>query len=191
MPWKLGSTVIKAGSSWVDANKIRHPYNWSIWTNDQKKAVGLAWSDPSPQDAPFDNKFYSGRKANGDLIEKSLTDTLWVDVDGKAVTDPLTGKQGVTKGLISNWKDKTKEQGHTLLSKTDWYVTRKAEASTAIPSDISTYRTNVRTATKTIEDKLDACDTLAKFIALFDIPKDSNGMPTGNAPIYDFPDEVS
>ena len=39
--------------------------------------------------------------------------------------------------------------------------------------------------TKTIEDKIDACDTLAKFIALFDVPSD------GKAPIYDFPDEVS
>ena len=185
MPWKLGNTVIKEGSSWVDASKIRHPSNWSIWTNDQKKAVGLVWADPSPQDASFDNRFYHGRKANGDLIERSLADTLWVDGDGKSVTDPLTGKQGVTDGLKKIWKARTKDHAHHLLEKTDWYVTRKAESSTAIPSDISTYRANVRTATKTIEDKIDACDTLAKFIALFDVPL------SGNAPIYDFPDEVS
>ena len=185
MPWKLGNTVIKAGSSWVDANKIRHPYNWSIWSDDQKKAVGLTWSDPSPQDAVFDSRFYSGRQANGDLIEKSLADTLWVDESNNAITDPLTGKQGVTKGLKTDWKDKTKNYAHQLLKKTDWYVTRKAEANTAIPSDIATYRADVRTATKTIEDKIDACDTLAKFIALFDVPS------SGNAPIYDFPNEVS
>ena len=184
MPWKLGSTVIKEGSSWVDASKIRHPSNWSIWTNDQKKAVGLEWSDPSPQDAIFDNRFYSGRQANGTLIEKSLADILWVDDSGNPKNDPLTGKQGVTKGLKNSWKDSTKKYAHALLAKTDWYVTRKAESSTAIPSDISTYRTSVRTATKTIEDKIDACDTLAKFIALFDVPLG------GKAPIYDFPDEV-
>ena len=185
MPWKLGNTVIKAGSSWVDASKIRHPSNWSVWSDDQKKAVGLTWSDPSPQDAVFDNRFYSGRQANGTLIEKSLADTLWVDESGNPKNDPLTGKQGVTKGLKNSWKDSTKKYAHALLEKTDWYVTRKAESSTAIPSDISTYRTSVRTATKTIAYKRDACDTLAKFIALFDVPSD------GKAPIYDFPDEVS
>ena len=66
-----------------------------------------------------------------------------------------------------------------------------AEAGTAIPSDIATYRAGVRTATKTIEDKIDACDTLAKFKALFDTPMDSDLNPTGNAPMYDYPDEVS
>ena len=85
MPWKLGNTVIKAGSSWVDASKIRHPSNWSVWSDDQKKAVGLTWSDPSPQDAVFDNRFYSGRQADGTLIEKSLADTLWVDESGNPV----------------------------------------------------------------------------------------------------------
>jgi len=25
---------------------------------------------------------------------------------------------------------------------------------------------------------------------LFDVPKDSNNNPTGNAPIYDFPEEL-
>ena len=62
--------------------------------------------------------------------------------------------------------------------------------STAIPSDISTYRTGVRTASKTIEDKINGCADLDAFKALFDVPTDSNGNPTGNAPIYDFPDEV-
>ena len=85
MPWKLDDKIINEGRSWVDKNNIRHPTNLSIWTDDQKKAVGLAWADPSPQEAPFDNRFYTGRKANGDLIEKSLADVKWVDKDGEAV----------------------------------------------------------------------------------------------------------
>ena len=77
-----------------------------------------------------------------------------------------------------------------MLSKTDWYVTRKAEADKAIPSDISKYRADVRTATATIETKINNCSKLSEFIALFDTPIDSDGEPTGNAPIHDFPDEV-
>ena len=191
MPWKLDDKIINEGRSWVDKNNIRHPTNWSIWTDDQKKAVGLAWADPSPQEAPFDNRFYTGRKANGDLIEKSLADVKWVDKDGEAVIDERTGEQGITDGLKTLWKKQTKATAHSSLSHTDWLVTRKAEASTAIPSDIATYRGNVRTASKTIEDKIDACDPLTKFIAFFDVPKDSDGKVTGNAPMYDWPKEVS
>ena len=191
MPWKLGDKVINEGTGWADSDGIRHPTNWNIWTDDEKKAKGLKWEDPSPQKAPHDTRFYSGRKANGDLVEKKIADILWVDSDGKAVTDPMTGKQGATQGLKSLWTDTIKKQAHDKLSKTDWLVVRKAEANTAIPSDIATYREKVRTASKTIEDKIDACDTFAKFKALFDIPKDSDGKVTGNAPMYDFPKEVS
>lgn len=191
MPWKLGNIVIREGSSWVDNNKIRHPSNWTIWSDAEKKAKGLVWEDASLQDAPFDDRFYDGRKVNGDLIEKSLDDRLWVDDDGKAINDPITGKQGYDDGLKRIWKARTKQYGYSLLTKTDWYVTRKAEAGTAIPSNIATYRADVRTATKTIEDKIDACDTFAKFKALFDTPMDSDLNPTGNAPMYDYPDEVS
>ena len=102
----------------------------------------------------------------------------------------MTGKQMVQLGLKSIWVTRTKTTANGLLSSSDWYVTRKAEASTAIPSDISTYRTGVRTASNTIEDKINGCADLDAFKALFDVPTDSNGNPTGNAPIYDFPDEV-
>ena len=190
MPWKLGDKIIKEGRSWVDGDGTKHPAVWTRWSDDRKKAKGLKWEDPSPQEAPYDNRFYSARKANGDLIEKKLADEEVTDVAGNKLKD-LDGNPLVGKGLKTVWKESTKLRAKGLLEPTDWYVTRKAEANTAIPSNISTYRTGVRTASKTIEDKIDACDTLTKFKALFDIPKDSDGKVTGNAPMYDFPKEVS
>ena len=86
---------------------------------------------------------------------------------------------------------KTKESANGRLQSTDWYVTRKAEAGTAVPSDITTYRTAVRTSSKTIEDKINACSDLAACKALFDVPVDGSGNPTGKAPIYNFPKEVT
>ena len=85
----------------------KYPRQWNNLTNDEKKSAGLIWSDPPASEAPYDDRFYHGRKENGDLIEKSLNDTLWVDDDGKAVNDPLTGKQGVTLGLKNTWKNHT------------------------------------------------------------------------------------
>ena len=42
MPWKKSDgTIVEIGKSWVDDNKIRHPSNWSIWTDDYKKSMGF------------------------------------------------------------------------------------------------------------------------------------------------------
>ena len=54
-----------------------------------------------------------------------------------------------------------------LLSKYDWYVVRKAEKSTAIPTAITTYRDSVRTACNTRETEIDACSDTAALVTLY------------------------
>ena len=192
MPWKHNGRIIKVGRSWVDDNNIRHPSNWMIWSDSAKADKNLVWEDPPASEAPFDNKFYSGRQTDGTLIERSLTDVNEVDSDGNAIIDPITNQQLVTKGLKSVWITQTKQTANDLLSKTDWMVTRKAEKGTAIPDATQTYRDSVRTACSTIETKINNCSNLAQFMALFDTPVDSDDNPTGdNAPIYNFPQETS
>ena len=96
----------------------------------------------------------------------------------------------VTLGLKSIWIAKTKESTNNKLKQSDWEITRKAEKGTAIASATTTYRDKVRTACDTIETKINNCSSLADFIKLFDVPVDSDGNSTGNAPIVDFPNEV-
>ena len=142
---------------------------------------------PAPK--TWDNRFYWGWNADEtSLIERSLTDINEVDSEGNPILDE-DGNQVVTLGLKSVAITKTKETARTRLSKTDWYVTRKTEAGTAIPDTVGNYRTAVRNKCKTIEDAINACDTLAKFIALYDTPM-KDGKPTGNAPIHDWPEEI-
>ena len=43
----------------------------------------------------------------------------------------------------------TKNNANRLLAQTDWYVSRNQELGTAIPSDVSTYRSEVRSACNT------------------------------------------
>ena len=83
-----------------------------------------------------------------------------------------------------------KTQAAGLLAPYDWYVTRKSEKSTAIPSTVSTYRDAVRTACASIETSITNASDLAAFMALYDVPVDSDGKPTGNAPIVDWPDAI-
>ena len=69
-------------------------------------------------------------------------------------------------------------------------IVKNAEKSTAIPSNVTTYRDAVRTKCASIETAINNCSNLTEFMALFDAPVDSDGNPTGNAPINDFPDEI-
>ena len=184
MVWKYKSREISGGRPWKDDDGFTHPYNWMSWDDTTKKAKGLAWTDDP---APFDNKFYWGWSADGKtLIERKLADEDAVGEDGNKLKDE-DGNQVINEGLKTIWVRKTKESANGRLQATDWYVTRKSEAGTAIPSATSTYRTKVRTASKTIEDKINGCSNLSAFKALFDTPVDSDGNPTGNAPIYDWP----
>ena len=184
MAYKYKDRYLKVGKAWKDDNGIQHPYNWaSSWSADDLKKWGITVEDDI--DTSFDDKFYWAKG-----VEKKLEDENVVDDDGKAVIDTMTGKQMIQRGLKYLWIERTKSTANGLLTASDWYVTRKSETDTAIPSDISKYRTDVRTATKTIEDKINACKKLDDFMKLFDVPKDKDGNITGNAPIYDFPNEV-
>ena len=181
MPWKLGDKIIREGRSW-SADGITHPTNWAIWSDADKKAAGLTWEDPP---ASFDNRFYWDAST-----PRALDDVNAVDENGKALLDEK-GEQVVTLGLKSQWIATIKEQAAGLLAPTDWYVTRKSEDSKAtIPSDVTTYRAAVRTKSGTIEKAITDAADHAAFMALFDAPVDSDGNPTGNAPINDWPDEL-
>lgn len=50
------------------------------------------------------------------------------------------------------------------LAETDWYVTRKSEKGTAIPSDIQTERDGLRTACGTHETAINAKTTKAQVV---------------------------
>ena len=185
MAWLYNGRTLKVGKSWTDDNGYKHPYNWATaWSAEDKEQWGVTWQDDP--DTSYDNRFYWAKD-----IERSLTDVNAVDEDNNPILDE-DGNQVVTKGLKTIWIEQTKATANSLLAKSDWYVVRNAEKSTAIPSEISTYRDAVRTASGTIETAINACADLDAFKALFVVPMDDQDPPepTGKAPIYDFPDEI-
>jgi len=191
MPWKYNGETLKVGRQFTGTDGTQYPKVWMRYSDDKKSDIGITWEDPPASEAPFDNKFYNGRQTDGTLIEKAIADVLWVDSDGNAINDDMTGKQGVTLGLKSLAVLTTKKSAASLLAPYDWYVTRKSEKSTAIPSAVSTYRDAVRTACASIETAIGNCDTHAKVMSLYDKPVDSDGKPTGDpAPINAWPDAI-
>tara|TARA_R100000426_G_scaffold47889_1_gene35585 strand:- start:213 stop:764 length:552 start_codon:yes stop_codon:yes gene_type:complete len=183
MAYKYKDRYLKVGVAWKDDSGFSHPYNWaSSWSADDLKKWGVTVE--KDVDTSYDDRFYWAKN-----VEKKLEDENVVDEKGQEVIDSATGKQMIQRGLKHQWIKKTKSTANGLLTVSDWYVTRKSETDIAIPSNISKYRSDVRNATKTIEDKINACKKLDDFKKLFDVPM-KDGQPTGNAPIFDFPNEI-
>ena len=191
MPWKYSGRILRPGKAWTDNNGTSHSALWMRYDNAWKTKYGIVWEDPAASEESFDNRFYSGRETDGTLIPKSLTDTLWVDTDGNAVNDPQTGQQGKTLGLKNAAIALTKSQAAGQLAPYDWQVIKATEVeSYSVPSNVTTYRAAVRTASNNIETAINNAADLAAFMALYDTPVDSDGKPTGNPPIFDWPDEI-
>ena len=146
---------------------IHYPANWlRLSTPQEKKDIGITEVD--------DPKTYDSRFYNGDGSAKTLTDTNEVDENGDPLLDE-NGDQVVTLGVKSVLKAQEKDIANSLLAKYDWYVVRKAEKSTAIPTSISTYRDGVRTACDTREKEIDACSDTAALVTLYGVTTDSDG----------------
>ena len=156
-------------------NDINYPANWlRLSTADEKKAIGIT---EVADDPVYDSRFYWG-----DGTAKKLTDTNEVDEKGDPLLDE-DGNQVVTLGVKSVLKAQEKATAGSLLARYDWYVVRKAEKSTAIPSTISTYRDAVRTACNTRETEIDACADTAALVTLYG-STEKDGVFTPNMTQY-------
>ena len=168
--WKYNGKAIRAGRGWVDSYGVQHPSSWSRWSDAEKTSKGLVWEDDP---APFDNRFY------------------WSSGNAKALDDVTDDDGNVTQGLKSQYKAQTKATAGSRLAPTDWKVVKASEVSSyTVDQATLDYRASIRTASNTIETAIDGAADLTAFMALFDTPVDSDGNPTGNAPIHNWPDEI-
>ena len=139
-------------------NDINYPANWlRLSTAQEKKDLGIT---EVADDPVYDSRFYL---SNG--TAKSLDDENATDKNGDLLKDE-NGDQVIILGVKSVLKAQEKVTAGTLLAPYDWYVVRKAEKGTAIPSAISTFRDGVRTACDTREKEIDACSDTAALVTL-------------------------
>ena len=153
-------------------NDIQYPANWlRLSTADEKTALGIT--------EVADDPVYDGRFYNGDGSAKALDDVDAKDQEGNLVKDE-NGNQVVILGVKSVLKAQEKVTAGSLLAKYDWYVVRKTEKSTAIPTAITTYRDGVRTACDTREKEIDACADTAALVTLYSNKEDGTTNMTQN-----------
>ena len=156
-------------------NEIQYPANWlRLATAQEKKDLGIT---EVADDPVYDSRFY-----NGDGSAKALDDVDAKDQEGNLLKNP-DGTQMVILGVKSVLKAQEKVTAGTLLAPYDWYVVRKAEKSTAIPTSITTYRDGVRTACDTREKEIDACSDTAALVTLYG-QTEKDGVYTPNMTQY-------
>ena len=147
----------------------------SRWTKSEREAIGI-YEVEMDYSKRKDEKWYintdvtyafgSGKVTGsyGDATAKAHADTLYTNqdkTDGKIPTGKDVGDVAV-EGLKTILIKNVKAQANGLLSQTDWYVTRKSEKSTAIPSNITTWRNGIRSKQAAMETSItNASDTPA------------------------------
>ena len=156
-------------------NDINYPANWlRLASKTEKEAIGITEEADAPT---YDSRFYWG-----DGTAKALDDVNEKDKDGNLLKDE-NGNQIVTQGVKSVLKAQEKTTADSLLHKYDWYVIRKTEKGTAIPSAIQTFRDGVRTACNTRETEIDNCADTAALVTLYG-STEKDGVFTPNMTQY-------
>ena len=174
-------------------NNVRYSSQiFTIWTDAQRKDLGIVPIVISG--THLDTRFYI-EKDHSDAIagdgnsvirtigvkaaDKALEDVngVWTQdeiddgqaPDGTSANDPKLdsdGNQIITRGLKHYAIQKVKAQQAGYLAQTDWYIIRKADAGTAIPSNIQTWRNAIRADATRIETAITNAADMNAFIAL-------------------------
>ena len=171
---------------------------FSVWSQLELNAIGIyevitdstnkkdeQWYTNTNESYNFaDNKV---TRSWGTATAKAHADTLWTSqdkTDGKIPEEKDVGDVAV-KGLKTVLIEQLKSQVANELSKTDWYITRNTEKSTAIPSDISTHRDAVRTKQAEMETAITNASNTPALETLYTYTTDSEGVQS--RPLGEFP----
>ena len=155
---------------------VRHSRKiFELWSKSELEAIGIyeiEFNNSNKKEEQWyintDQSFaFAGGKITasyGSATAKAHADTLYTEQDKTDDKIPADKDVGDVKhrGLKYNLIQIVKSQAAANLSDTDWYIVRKADAGTAVPSAITTHRAAVRTKAAEMETAItNAADTPA------------------------------
>ena len=152
------------------------------WTTAERQAIGIyevTFDDTNKKN----EKWYvnTDQTFTYDADAGTVTATYGT-ATAKAHADTGSGDD-LVEGLKTILIRQIKQQAAANLSKTDWYVTRKSEKSTAIPSNISTHRDAVRTKQSEMETAITNAADTAALETLYEVVNTG----TEESPVYERP----
>ena len=167
------------------------------WSVEEKEAIGIhevvfddsnkkdeQWYINTDQTFSFANDTVTA--SYGTATPKAHADTLFTaqdEIDEKGIEGEVA-----TRGLKYNLIQTLKSQVANELARTDWYITRNTEKSTAIPSAVSTHRDAVRTKQAAMETAITNAADTAALETLHNYTRDANGVqsrPLGELPVLE------
>jgi hypothetical protein len=172
---------------------------FELWSKSELEAIGIyevEFDNTNKKDEQWyvntNQSFaFAGGKITasyGSATAKAHADTLYTaqdESDGK-------GTEGEVKaeGLKTKLIRKVKAQAAGILQDTDWYIVRKADAGTAVPSAITNHRAAVRTKAAEMETAItNASDTPAlETLYAYVNTADEGDPPVMERPLGEFPE---
>ena len=161
---------------------VRHSRNiFSFrWSNEEREAIGIyevVFNNTNKKDeAYYTNTNQSFAFADGvvtasfgSATAKAHADTTYTNQDNTDGLIPSGKSVGDVKveGLKTIRIKNIKSQAAGILAETDWYIVRKADADTAIPSAITNHRAAVRTKCAAMETLVTNASNTAAIETLY------------------------
>ena len=180
-------TKYLSGNQGIQLGDLKYPRAiYTLWTEAERNAINIysivyddtnkkdeRWFINTDQSYAFANSTVTATygsataKAHADVNEVWTQEEIDADrapdgtSDGDAKNDS-DGNQMITRGLKYNFIQTVKAQVAGILQDTDWYILRKTDADTDVPSAITTFRAAVRTKGAAMETLItNASDTPA------------------------------
>ena len=169
---------------------------FTVWTESERNAIGIytieidetnrkneEWYINTDITYAYDSSAKKVKGTYGTATAKAHADTKWTQSEIDAGNAPAGADTNTvkTEGLKTILIRAIKLQVKSILNETDWYITRKAEKSTAVPSSITTHRDAVRTKQAEMETSITNASDVAALQTLY-TRNDSGVRPLGDLP---------
>jgi hypothetical protein len=188
----------------ITIGDVQYPAKiFSAWSKSELNAIGIIevtfddsnkknekWYINTNQTFTYDASAGTVTAAYGTATAKAHADTLWTSQDktnGKIPEGKDVGDVAV-EGLKTVLTRTIKQQAAGILQDTDWYIVRKADAGTAVPSSITTHRAAVRAKAAEMETAITNASDTPALETLYTYTKQEDGSttrPLGELPILE------
>ena len=163
---------------------------FTLWTKSEREAIGIyevVWDNSNKKSEEWyvntDVSYaFAGGKVTasyGSATAKAHADTLFT-ADDESNGLGTEGEVAV-EGLKTIKIREVKRQAAGILAETDWYIVRKADAGTSVPSAITNHRAAVRTKCAEMETAITNASNTAAIETLY--TRNAEGVrPIGDLP---------
>ena len=185
-------TKMLNGNKGIQIGDLKYPRAiYTLWTEAERNAINIytvEYDDSNKKDEQWyintnqsyafaDNKVTA---SYGSATAKKHADTTWTQqqIDDGDAPDGADTDTVAVKGLKTVLIEQVKSQAESELNRTDWYITRKAEKNTAIPSAITTHRDAVRSKQAAMETAITNASDTPALETLYTHTKQEDGSVT-------------